>query len=77
MIRTRRPFYASRPGRALLSSTLLVVVATLAIPSTPLGGLLGFGALPAAFVPALAGIVVLYVAAAEAAKRWYFRWRPH
>jgi Mg2+-importing ATPase len=54
-----------------------VVGATLAIPNTPLGGLLGFGTLTAAFVPALAGIVVLYVAAAEAAKRWCFRWRPH
>jgi Mg2+-importing ATPase len=77
VIRTRRPFYASRPGRALSVSTVLVVSATLAIPSTPLGGLLGFGTLPGAFVPALGGIVVLYVAAAEAAKRWYFRWRRH
>jgi len=77
VIRTRRPFYASRPGRALLISTVLVVGATLAIPSTPLGGLLGFEALPAAFVPALAGIVVLYAATAETAKRWYFRRRSH
>ncbi len=77
VIRTRRPFYSSRPARALSVCTVLVIGATLAIPYTPLGALLGFGPLPAAFVPALAGIVVLYVAAAEAAKRWYFRWRPH
>jgi Mg2+-importing ATPase len=77
VIRTRRPFYSSRPGRLLSISTILVVAATLAIPYTPLGGLLGFGTLPAAFVPALAGIVVVYAAAAEAAKRCYFRWSPH
>ncbi len=77
VIRTRRPFYSSRPGRALSISTVLVVGATLAICYSPLGVLLGFGKLPVVFVPALAGIIALYVVAAEAAKRWYFRLRRH
>ncbi len=41
------------------------------------GGLLGFGPFPVAFLPALGGIVILYIAAAEAVKRWYFRGRRH
>jgi len=76
VIRTRRPFYASLPGKALAVSTGLVVGATLALPYTPLGGLLGLGSLPVTFVPALGGIVALYVATAEGVKRLYFRWKP-
>jgi Mg2+-importing ATPase len=77
VVRTRRPFYESRPGRALAVCTPSVVAATLAIPFMPVSEVLGLGTLKAPFLPALAGIVVLYVATAAAAKRWYFRWRPH
>jgi Mg2+-importing ATPase len=72
VIRTRKPFFASRPGRALLASTILVGFATLLLPPTPLGSLLGFRALPATFPWALGAIVALYVVAAEITKRIYF-----
>ena len=49
-----------------------MAVVTLALPATPLGGLLGFGMLPAAFLLGLAGILVAYVATAEVVKRWFF-----
>jgi Mg2+-importing ATPase len=75
VIRTRRPFFASRPGRALAVSTFLVVVTTLALPYIPLGKLLGFDALPFSSGLALAGIVALYAAVAEVVKRVYYRWR--
>jgi Mg2+-importing ATPase len=77
VIRTRQPFYASRPGRGLLISTILVGVVTLILPATPLGSPLGLGTLSARFLLGLAGILVAYVTTAEVVKRWFFgRDRP-
>ena len=74
VVRTRRPFIRSRPGKPLLITTLAVAAAAVAIPFTPLAGPLGFTRLPAVFWPVLAGIVVLYVAFAEGVKRVFY-WR--
>ena len=68
VVRTRRPFYRSRPARSLLIATLVVVGLTLLLPYSPLARLLGFVPLPAVFLVALGPIVLLYVLAAEAAK---------
>jgi P-type Mg2+ transporter len=76
VIRTRRPFFVSRPGKALLGSTILVVIATVLLPYLPLGSTMGFHALPANFLLAVTAIVVTYTAAAEAAKWLFYRWRP-
>ena len=73
VIRTRRPFWRSRPGRALTTATLAVAAATLALPFTPLGALFHFGPLPLTFVPWLAGILAAYVASAEVAKALFYR----
>jgi Mg2+-importing ATPase len=73
VVRTRRPFYRSRPGRPLLSATLVVVGLTLLLPYSPLAPLLGFVPLPPVFLVALGPIVLLYVAAAEAAKSVFYR----
>ena len=35
VIRTRRPFYRSRPGTLLLASTMALIPITLAIPFAP------------------------------------------
>src|SRR5450830_166980 len=45
VIRTRRPFWRSRPGRALQIATAAVAAATLVLPFTPLGTLFHFGPL--------------------------------
>ncbi len=73
VIRTRRPFWRSRPGRALEIATAAVAVATLALPFTPLGALFHFGPVPLSFVPWLAAILVLYVGTAEIAKALFYR----
>ena len=73
VIRTRRPFLESIPGRALIAATLAVAAITFLVPLTPLGTLFGFGRLPALFYPAILGIVLLYIAAAEGAKRLFYR----
>lgn len=74
VVRTRRPFFASRPSRYLLGATLGVVVLTLLLPFTQLGHLFGFAPLPPAYLGTVALLIVLYIGAAEFAKRafyWY------
>ena len=73
VIRTRRPFYRSAPSSRLLAATIVVVAVAIAIPYTPLGGVLGFTHVPLVFFPTLAGILVCYALAAEAAKRLFYR----
>lgn len=73
VIRTRRPFYSSRPSPALLLTTLLTGLATMLLPMTPVGTFLGFEPLPPIFVAALLGILLSYVAAAELAKKLFYR----
>ncbi|HOW86390.1 MAG TPA: magnesium-translocating P-type ATPase [Candidatus Aminicenantes bacterium] len=72
VVRTRRPFFRSRPGRWLLRSSLIVMAVTLALPYLPGRVLAGFTPLPAATMGWLAGITVLYVLATEAVKRAFY-----
>jgi Mg2+-importing ATPase len=73
VVRTRRPFFRSRPGAVLLYSTLLLIALTIAIPYLPGVRIIGFVPLPATLVVALAAITCLYVVAAEITKRWFYR----
>jgi Mg2+-importing ATPase len=74
-IRSRRPFFRSRPGRMLQVATFAIVAVTLIIPYSPLAGVLGFTPLPARFVLVLLAIVAAYLLSAEIVKRvFYQRW---
>jgi Mg2+-importing ATPase len=73
VVRTRRSFLGSRPGRALLTATLLVALAATVLPYTPLGTLFGFAPIALPYLLTLLFIVVLYVLSAEAAKRFFYR----
>lgn len=72
VIRTRRPFFSSRPGNHLLLATLAIVVVTLLLPVSPFAGYLGFTQPPFFFLIVLVGILALYVASAEIAKRIFY-----
>ena len=72
VMRTRRPFFRSRPGRLLLRSTLALIPVAFAIPYVPFAGVFGFLPPPATQV-AIVGITVAYVAATELQKRWFYR----
>jgi P-type Mg2+ transporter len=72
VIRTRRPFFRSQPGRHLVMATVLVVAVTFLLPYTPLSGILGFAPLPLGVVLMLAGVVGVYIVAAEFAKRAFY-----
>jgi len=73
VVRTRGPLLQSRPSWPLWLTTLLVVMATIAMPYCALGRLFGFVALPPLFLLCLAGILALYIFSAEMAKRWFYR----
>ena len=74
VIRTRRvPFWRSRPSRPLLLTTLACAAAGVVLPFSPLAGVFGFTPLPPLFLLLLGGMVVLYLALAEAGKAWFFR----
>jgi Mg2+-importing ATPase len=54
-------------------ATLLIIVVTILIPITPLAELLGFQPLPMMTLLVIGMIVALYVAAAEVAKRSFYK----
>lgn len=73
VIRSRRPFFRSVPGKYLTMATLLVVVCALLFPYTHLSGLFGMLPLPVTFLFMLGGIVLLYIAAAEIVKKIFYK----
>jgi Mg2+-importing ATPase len=75
VVRTRRPFFRSRPGALLLWSTVILAALTYAIPFLPWAPLVGFVRPGTPLLAAITAITVLYVAATEVAKRRFYRYR--
>ena len=73
VVRTRRPFFRSRPGGVLLWSTLALVALTIAIPYLPFIDVFGFVPLPGMLLITVMAITGLYVAATELIKRGFYR----
>jgi Mg2+-importing ATPase len=73
VIRTRRPFFKSRPGNYLLIAALIVAGVTVVLPYSPLSELLGFTSLPISLLLVLGGIAVLYIATSEMAKKIFYK----
>jgi Mg2+-importing ATPase len=73
VVRSRRPFFKSKPGRYLLLATLLIIGITLALPFLPVGKIFGFTPLPLSFFLLMGIIVVLYVISAEVLKTVFYK----
>jgi Mg2+-importing ATPase len=73
VIRSRGPFFKSRPSRYLLITTLAIVGVTFLIPFTPLGGIFGLTHPRVSFLLFMVIIVALYIVAAEVAKRVFYK----
>ena len=73
VIRTRKPFFKSQPGKYLLIATLLIVGITFLMPFTSLAKLFGFQILPASFFLLLGAIVVMYIAVADSMKHIFYQ----
>jgi Mg2+-importing ATPase len=73
VIRSRKPFFKSRPSKYLFAATLLVVIVTVTLPFTPLGEIFGFSRLPMAFLLFIGIIVMGYIVTAEIAKTIFYK----
>ncbi len=73
IIRTKRPFFRSRPSRYLLAATLIVVAVSTILPYTSLSKLFSFTTVPPVFLAALGAILALYIIGAEVAKRIFYK----
>jgi len=73
VIRSRKPFFRSRPGKYLLMATLSIAAITLIFPFTPLGNIFGF--IPLGFYTylLLLLIVALYIISAEVTKTFFYK----
>jgi len=72
VIRSRKPFFRSRPGKYLLAATLLVGVLTLCFPYTPFAAPFGFKPLPVPILLILGAIIGLYIFTAETIKKIFY-----
>jgi Mg2+-importing ATPase len=73
VVRSRRPFFKSRPSKLLVLATAATIAVTFLVPHLPFASLLGFGPMPARFYLVILLIVVAYMAAAEITKRVFYR----
>jgi Mg2+-importing ATPase len=75
ILRTRRPFFRSRPGTLLLATSFLTALIGMTIVLTPAGEEIGFVTPPPKLLLALIGILAAYVLATEIGKRRFYA--PH
>jgi Mg2+-importing ATPase len=74
IIRTNRiPFIESRASWPLVLTTVLVMLAGIWLPYSPIGPALGFAHLPALYWPLLAATLLSYVALTQVVKAWLLR----
>jgi Mg2+-importing ATPase len=74
VVRTRKPFFKSRPSIYLSSTVILVCLFTFLIPYfTPLASLFEFTPLSFVFSSIVIGIVITYVISVEIAKKIFYR----
>jgi Mg2+-importing ATPase len=73
VVRTRKPFYKSRPSKYLALTVFLIAILAAVIPYTPLSGLMGFAPMPPWILLVIAGIVALYILTVETIKKVFYR----
>ena len=73
IIRTRRSFIQSKPGKYLMWFSAVSLIITLALPFTPLSAELGLAKLPLNVAIAIVIILALYVITADLLKIYFFR----
>ncbi|MDC7713699.1 magnesium-translocating P-type ATPase [Vogesella sp. LYT5W] len=72
VVRTRRPFWHSRPGNLLLATTVAVIAVAVALPYLPFSTIFGFVPLPASLLLGVIGLTLAYVFAVEMTKNWFY-----
>lgn len=72
-VRTRLPFNRSRASRLMIMVTLAAGLVVLALPYSPLAGVLGFTPLPPLYLGLIFIIICAYFFTADFLKRWFYR----
>ena len=73
VIRSRKPFFKSQPGKYLLIATLSIFAITLILPYTPLAGIFGFSPLPISFLLLIGLTILCYIFTAEIVKKIFYK----
>jgi Mg2+-importing ATPase len=73
VIRSRKPFFRSRPGKYLQIATFSMVGLTLILPFTPLALIFGFSPLPFVFLVLIGLIILSYIFTAEIVKKIFYK----
>jgi Mg2+-importing ATPase len=73
VIRSRKPFFRSQPGKYLLIATLSIFAVTLILPFTSIAGIFGFSPLPVPFLLLIGLIILCYIFTAEIAKKVFYK----
>jgi Mg2+-importing ATPase len=73
VIRTKKPFFKSIPGKYLSAATLLIVASAFIFPFMPIGKVFGFSQLPVSFLLLMGVIVTFYIISAEIVKAVFYR----
>lgn len=73
VIRTRRTFLKSKPGKYLFITSMLALLVTVLLPYLPATTELGFYPLPIKYLAVILGIVAMYVFTADLLKAWFFK----
>ncbi len=73
VIRTRKNFFKSKPGKYLFITSAIALILTVSIPYLPFAPDLGFVALPLGYILLLFGIIFTYIITADLIKIWFFK----
>lgn len=73
VIRSRKPFFRSKPGKYLMVATMFIVIFTLCFPLTPFAAPFGFKPLPIKVILIIGAVIGLYIFTAETIKKIFYR----
>ena len=73
VIRSRKPFLKSKPGKFLLIATMCVIAATIIILLSPLAPIFGFTALSIPYFLIIALIIAIYIFTTEMVKKVFYK----
>jgi Mg2+-importing ATPase len=74
VIRTRKPFFQSRPSPYLICSVIGCILIAMVLPYSPLAPLFGFEPIPLGFYYVIAAILGFYVFIVEIAKKVFYNY---
>lgn len=73
VIRTRRPFFKSKPSKYLLTASIAILLIAASLPYLPFGRLFNLDPLPITLLVTITGIAITYILTAEFTKQYLMK----